>query len=203
MILRGKPAGNLPVSKKECREIIRAARKRRAPEEKLLAEKAMAGRILGLFAFEKAESVMLYWPLAGEPNLLAVAEKALTMGKTVYFPRTNPDFSLSAVPVASLTGFQEGKFGVREPQGPAANPADIHFLLIPMLGFNRGLARLGQGAGCYDRFLPAARGLRVGVSYEEERLNFLAAPHDAVMDIIVTQKKIYAKEGALHGMGYN
>ena len=66
-------------------------------------------------------------------------------------------------------------------------------ILIPMVGFDRSGARLGHGAGFYDRALAAihARGRRpplVGIAFSvQEVARIPHEPHDIRLDWIVTE----------------
>ena len=85
-----------------------------------------------------------------------------------------------------------GGFGVHEPpqDAPAVTP---DLVLVPLLAFDRTGARLGYGAGHYDRTLPAlaARpGFRaVGLAYAAQEVERLPAePHDHPLDGIATER---------------
>lgn len=66
-------------------------------------------------------------------------------------------------------------------------------IIVPMLGFDASLQRLGYGGGYYDRFLadqPAAK--KIGVCYEIGKIeNIPAEPHDVPLDFIVTESNTY------------
>ena len=83
-------------------------------------------------------------------------------------------------------------FGVPEPpeNAPLVMP---DLVLVPLLAFDRTGARLGYGAGHYDRTLPAlaARpGFRaVGLAYAAQEVERLPVePHDAPLDGILTER---------------
>ncbi|HSW37624.1 MAG TPA: 5-formyltetrahydrofolate cyclo-ligase [Candidatus Saccharimonadales bacterium] len=63
-------------------------------------------------------------------------------------------------------------------------------VVVPMLGFDEKLHRLGYGGGNYDRFLasqPQAR--KIGVCFELGRLESIPSePHDIMLDQVVTEK---------------
>lgn len=66
-------------------------------------------------------------------------------------------------------------------------------IIVPMLGFDQHLHRIGYGGGYYDKFLatqPKAK--KIGVCFEMGRLNSIPAePHDIPLDLIVTEDSIY------------
>ena len=82
-------------------------------------------------------------------------------------------------------------FGVFEPALDAELVTPI-LVLVPLLAFDRTGARLGYGAGHYDRTLPvlaAAPGFRaIGLAYAKQEVARLPAePHDHPLDGILTE----------------
>jgi 5-formyltetrahydrofolate cyclo-ligase len=66
-------------------------------------------------------------------------------------------------------------------------------IIVPMLGFDASLQRVGYGGGYYDRFLanqPAAQ--KIGVCYEIGRVEQIPAEaHDMPLDMVVTEDQVY------------
>ena len=88
----------------------------------------------------------------------------------------------------------------------AANeiPDKFDCIIVPMLGFDHRLHRLGYGAGWYDKFLadqPQAK--KIGLCFEVGRVEQIPAEaHDIKMDLIVTEDKVYSPEYTKrHGRG--
>jgi 5-formyltetrahydrofolate cyclo-ligase len=76
---------------------------------------------------------------------------------------------------------------------PAAVP-ELDVVIVPMLGFDDRLHRIGYGGGYYDKFLaglPRAR--KIGVCYEDGHLTHYmpVEHHDVRMDMIVTEDDIH------------
>lgn len=81
--------------------------------------------------------------------------------------------------------------GIREPDMAAA-VVTPDVLLVPLLAFDRRGGRLGAGGGYYDRTLEDLRGrktvLAIGIGFACQELAAIpVAPHDAVLDRIVTE----------------
>lgn len=72
---------------------------------------------------------------------------------------------------------------------------DLQFdaIVVPMLGFDDGLHRLGYGGGYYDRFLAGQTHARkIGVCFELGKVKHIPSePHDVRLDSIVTESNIY------------
>lgn len=90
---------------------------------------------------------------------------------------------------------QKSTWGVMEPKAhlPQVRP-DI--VLVPLLGFDRGGNRLGQGQGHYDRTLEALRAtgavLAVGVAFAAQEVTHIPIePHDQRLDWIITPIEAY------------
>ena len=84
----------------------------------------------------------------------------------------------------------EGPYGVRQP--PADAPELLpDLILTPLVGFDRGMRRLGQGAAFYDRAfaaLPAAR--RIGLAWSVQEVERLPADSwDMPLHAVATEKE--------------
>lgn len=69
-------------------------------------------------------------------------------------------------------------------------PEQFDIVLVPMLGFDDNLNRIGYGGGYYDKFLatqPQAR--KTGVCFELGRVKQIPTePHDIALDQIITER---------------
>lgn len=74
-----------------------------------------------------------------------------------------------------------------------AEPLQFDAVIIPMLGFDTDLHRIGYGGGYYDKFLatqPQAR--KIGVCFELGKVQHIPAePHDIPLGSIVTESQVY------------
>jgi 5-formyltetrahydrofolate cyclo-ligase len=68
-------------------------------------------------------------------------------------------------------------------------------IIVPMLGFDSKLHRLGHGGGYYDRLLAIQnQAQKIGVCFEQGRVSYIQVePHDIQLDIIVTETNIYKR----------
>ena len=66
----------------------------------------------------------------------------------------------------------------------------LDVIIVPMLGFDKNLHRVGYGGGHYDQLLAKyPKALKIGVCYEQGRLETLPfEPHDIPLNIIVTEE---------------
>lgn len=93
--------------------------------------------------------------------------------------------------------FEMHRWGMEEPVASASlvDMSKLTGILVPALGFDRFGARLGRGAGFYDRTLrgleDSFRGLKVGVAYGFQIRDLIPSEaHDVRMDVIVTDQTV-------------
>ena len=109
--------------------------------------------------------------------------------------------------VIHIPHLARSRYGVQEPDLYArANPHDFvmpnkfDLLVVPGLAFDRTGARLGRGAGYYDRYLPLLRAdaRRVAVAFDEQIVDAVpTTPEDQPVDFIVTPSQVIATNARL------
>jgi len=161
-----------------------------------LATKACA-RVLELPCYNSAHGLVAYAAAGNEIDPAPLVSAALGAGKVVYFPRRHGDSLefLRATPDA----LRPGSHGLLEPVAgePLLGSAPGIVFIVPGLAFDEHGARLGRGAGCFDRTLPRFAGaVRIGLAYEFQILPFLPeAPWDVRMDTVVTDARVRTWSG--------
>ena len=156
---------------------------RLTPEERAEASAAVCAQIEQSDFWQKARVVLLFAPLADEPDLTRLCIE----GKQLCFPRTVDE----GYEVGRGYGFAEldtGRFGVLEPpRSQPAVPRDlIDLVLVPGMAFDNACRRLGRGGGFYDRWLGELTGGKIGVGFEHQRIRRVPSePHDRVLDAVV------------------
>lgn len=83
-------------------------------------------------------------------------------------------------------------------KGNESIPAKYDVIIVPMLGFDVGLHRIGYGGGFYDKFLasqPEAR--KIGVCFDICKVEQIPIePHDIPLDLVITETAIYSPKDA-------
>lgn len=69
---------------------------------------------------------------------------------------------------------------------------DFDIVFVPLYGFSSSGYRLGHGGAWYDRFLVTQpNALKIGIGFEDFRVDFKHEVHDVRMDVIITEKQTY------------
>ncbi len=178
---------------------LRARERLRAlpPAERDAANRAIAERIWSVPEVAAARAILLYASLPDEVATDAIAREALRRGLVVTYPRCLPaTYELALHHLRDLGELREaGSYGIREPDPacPLLDTADIDVALVPGLAFDRHGARLGRGAGYYDRLfaLPTFRAFRCGLFFSSQEARHLPTdPWDAKLDAVVTEREV-------------
>lgn len=144
--------------------------------------------------FRDAETILFYYPVKGEPNLLPLAEQALRLGKRIAFPLCHPKtHKMTFHAVDTLDELTVGAYGIPEPDHhlPTVTANDRTLCIVPALSFDRFGYRLGYGGGYYDRFLSEFAGISVGLVYEALCVEELPRDrYDERVDLIITEKGV-------------
>ncbi len=113
----------------------------------------------------------------------------------VVLPRVRvADTALDFVLAHDLNDLVPGPFRLLEPRGPAVPLTSVDIVVVPGLAFDTLGARLGYGAGYYDRALDGFRGAQLGYCY---RFQLVEAPlphgaHDCRMTAIAHDGGVYS-----------
>jgi 5-formyltetrahydrofolate cyclo-ligase len=137
-------------------------------------------------------TVTSYVPIGSEADPSPLARAAIDAECVLALPhvtrrRADPLRFLAWETEAALV---EGPLGLRQ---PAESTAELRpdIILTPLLGFDRSLNRLGQGAGYYDRaFAAFPDAWRVGVAWSAQEVASLPTDSwDIPLHAIATEKE--------------
>ena len=188
----------LKEEKKKLREEILKLRSEISDSERKEAEDAVVMKLLSLASFRFAETVLLYYPIKGELNILPLAEAAIKAGKKVAFPLCDTESSTMTYHLVSdLSDLKEGSYGIPEPTSklplytPSKEKNDL--IIIPGVCFDRHGYRVGYGKGYYDRYLNSFGGTAVGVTFHKLlRPSVPRGRFDKHVSLIVTEKGAFS-----------
>lgn len=117
-----------------------------------------------IIQFKKAKNILLFIPLAYEPNL-ARFRRILSKNCTIFAPFMQ-DESLKMVKLR--LPFEKKAFGVREPKN-SQFAAKIDLAVVPVIGVDREFGRIGHGKGFYDRFFARLNDAKKGVQNSTQK----------------------------------
>lgn len=177
------------------RRRLLAVRNSISQQDKAALDAAIAGNLLSLEAYRKADGLLLYASFRGEPDISAVMRHALAHGKRVALPRCRDDGSrpMDFFEITSTDELLPGKYGIPEPPPGAALADTSRFSLcvVPSLALDEQGYRIGYGGGYYDRFLANYDGVKAGVCYSFMlQKNLPRESFDVRLDFIVTDRGV-------------
>ncbi len=153
-------------------------------------------KLLAAHGVRPGATVAAFIPAAGEPDVVACMAQARARGDRVVVPRTLPERGLEWIEWSPTVALVPDRHGLQAPHGTAedgvlADPVVV--MLIPALAADRHGARLGHGAGYYDRALAGlprwpAGPLRVAVVHRHEVTPgpLPTDAHDEPVDAVLT-----------------
>lgn len=142
--------------------------------------------------FERAQCVAGYCAVGSEADPLRLLEEAAALGKLIALPfverRSVPMRFLGWTPGTPL---KPGPFGLAQPDRATAPEVAPDLFLAPLLGFDRRLHRLGQGAAYYDRaFARYPDAVRVGVAWSVQEVEIVPDdPWDVPLHAVLTERE--------------
>lgn len=178
------------------RRHLRDARASLDARARAAAAVGVARHLSSLFREFDPASVAGYLAVGGELDVSEALRACRTRDATTLLPVLSGN-SLAFSPFDDTSVMRANRFGIDEPVvGERARfaPLDIDIVLVPLVGFDDALNRLGMGGGFYDRSFAARRTgsttspLLVGVAYEMQRADSVFPDWwDVPLDIVVTE----------------
>lgn len=160
---------------------------------------AVAERLLALPELSRAQTVLTFLPIQGEPALDTLHTALRARGLTLALTRVNMDTdTLEIARFDSEEALVAGPFGLREPAPEAALvPHDtVDLVLVPGLVMDLRGHRIGYGKGHFDRLLATLpKAFRCGVCYDFQLVGEAPElPHDVPLHAVVTDAQLVRPE---------
>lgn len=182
--------------KDACRALALSRRRAQSAGERHAHSLALCRLLESLPELRDAKAVLGYIPAGSECDLRPLYETLRRGGVTLAFPVTAADGIMEAyVPGDDLV---PGLFGVPEPDPRLSRrlePEALDAVLVPCVGFDGALRRLGHGMGFYDRYLARCRrAAAILTAFEAQRLACVPTePHDRAFSVLVTERGVFRK----------
>src|SRR6476469_5121985 len=184
-------------TKAEMRTRMRALRAAHVANLSLAERCAAATRVAEtvLPLLDGAGTVAIYLPIGAEvdvlPLIAALEARAVALALPYYQGlRAAPKF-LAWKPGDALVS---GPMGLRQPDPETAAPVDPEAFVVPLLAFDPSRARLGYGAGYYDRAFAAwPKAKRIGVAWPCQQLPLVPIDDwDVPLHAVATENGVVA-----------
>jgi 5-formyltetrahydrofolate cyclo-ligase len=145
---------------------------------------------------EPSRRVSGYLAVGSEFSCLPVLRAAAAAGLETALPYvTRRDVPMRFLAWAPGDSLEPGPSGLLQ---PAADAREVlpDLIVTPLLGFDAGLWRIGQGAGFYDRsFAAMPRARRIGVGWSIQQVAEIPRdPWDERLHAIVTERAVFEGE---------
>lgn len=184
----------MALTKSHVRAEILAARRSSTQQTRDDEAARLSGHLSTLAVPDTA--ICAYVPVGSEPGSIGMIDDLVQRGITVLLPVAREDSDGTPLPLQwgryTPGELAAAPFGLQEPRAPWL-PADAvaraEIVLVPALAVDRDGARLGRGAGYYDRTLPlaASSALLIAVVRDDELFDRLPSePHDVAMTHALT-----------------
>ncbi|MFI2812905.1 MULTISPECIES: 5-formyltetrahydrofolate cyclo-ligase [Microbulbifer] len=186
-------------SKAELRRAMRTARRALSAHHQRLAARAALTRLGRTPEFRVARHIGIYWPMDGELDLLGLPRRF--PDKRFYLPRLpaepHPHLRFCHWRGRALT--YRNRYGIPEPvRGDSHSPMRLDLVLVPLVAFDPSGARLGMGAGFYDRTfafkrqLPGTGPAMIGAAHQLQCVDHLPTDSwDIPLDAVITDHQLY------------
>jgi 5-formyltetrahydrofolate cyclo-ligase len=181
-------------AKRLLRESVRAARDAADPAERRAWSATICDHLLRECDLARPDTVLSYAGFGSEIDTLPFNRALLQRGLALVLPRVDRAAGgLVLHRVRDLaTDLVPGVWGIPEPDpGRCAtvSPAEVDWVLLPGLAFDRHGGRLGYGGGYYDRLLPRLPPLkRIAAAFQCQIVEAVPrGPYDLGMDLVITE----------------
>jgi 5-formyltetrahydrofolate cyclo-ligase len=192
---------NIAEAKSAVRAEVRARLAALTTEERARGSTALCRTLLGSGLWRRSRTLLLFAPIAAEPDIAPLINAALAEGRTVALPRFHEaDGCYEAAVIRSADDLlPPARFGVREPtpRCPALPVKQLDLALVPGIAFDATGRRLGRGGGFYDRLLRGMTGFKCGMAFDCQMAETLPnEPHDVILNGILTPTRRFPEESA-------
>lgn len=193
-LLRILPCCKKQQEKMRLRELLSQKRRMLTPEMVHENSNKLVALIEHLPAFQSAQTVLIYYPIRNEIDVLSLIKK-YKQTKTFLFPVVQ-NKSMIACPYDGNEKMHRGKYNIPE---PTTLPYDgkIDLTIVPGVAFDAKGNRLGRGGGYYDRYITTTKShsLLVGVGYDfqiidkvptnilDKHMDYVIAPTKGIIKI--------------------
>lgn len=182
-------------NKVNLRHTLLAARNALPADVRAHNDFAIGRQVVNWLIAHPVKTLGVYWPIRHEPDLHSIyrdiAARGVQLALPVVVDKNAPLKFLAWTPGDELA---KDTMGIPTPV-PSNLEVRPDAVLVPCVGFNAALIRLGYGKGFYDRTLAITpRPVAIGIAYALSAAVFDGAPHDVALDVMITESAILPAE---------
>lgn len=176
--------------KQSLRALLETKRRNLSAEQVDAYSEAILARLEAMPEFANAKTILAYYPIRNEVNLRPLLETYQDQ-KTLLLPVVKRQHQMELHQYTGRDSLKKGAYGIPEPVG-ASYKGPIDLIIVPGVGFDRKLHRIGRGGGYYDRFLKKhRRALKVAVAYDFQIVDSVPVNWlDRKVDVVVTPSSL-------------
>lgn len=176
-------------------------------EDRIAESKAIIRTLTSTEMYQNARFLLTYVSFGSEVDTKELITQAIKDQKNVYVPRIMESLSgrrMEFFKCEDIANLQRNYMGILEPELNYAQifPYDIHMsldraeeclVIVPGLGFDQHLGRIGYGGGYYDRFLTKCRKkFSIGIAFKEQMIDEVPmGAQDCPVDLVLTSDRAY------------
>jgi len=164
-------------------------------------------KIIQHSSYQTASTVMIYLHCRSEVRTQAFVKTLLKTDKRIVIPYCTQDEQgnnkLGLWHLENLNELISGTWDILEPPktkwddlSKQLHPEQLDLVIVPGVAFSPQGARLGNGAGYYDRLLNQVRRdcTLIGIAYESQLFEEIQMDsYDIYMDFVLTEKQLYSR----------
>ena len=151
--------------------------------------------ILRILEKKKIKSKIIggYYPFNYELDILNILKTFEKRNFLISLPKITKKNKMDFFQWSFKDPLKINKFGI--PETTSNKKINPNILLIPLVGFDEQLNRIGYGGGYYDRYISKVQDkydiIKIGVGFSFQKIkNIPINKHDKKLDYIITEKKI-------------
>ncbi|MDD6666538.1 MAG: 5-formyltetrahydrofolate cyclo-ligase [Lachnospiraceae bacterium] len=184
----------------QIRRFHKAVRNRMTEEEKDFCSVPVRRHLRRLVNSLPADlSLLCYYPIGNEVNLLPIYQEWMDHGRDLYFPVTDmKKREIRFFKADTIDSFRPGAMHIPEPDSQdikhaLAEKDQLLLSITPGLVFDQKGDRIGYGGGFYDRFFAEhPQTIRIGTAFANQIEGRIPVRDwDMPLDYLVTENRIY------------
>ena len=184
-------ADSLREQKTRLREHLKQVRAGLTEAKRGRHSEAITRRVLALPEVHKARTCFIFVGIGDEVATAPLIDRLAAAGRTLYVPKIISKTEMIACPFRGWDDLKPAQLGILTPSGTERYDGPIDIAITPGLGFTAAGARLGYGAGYYDRWFAAHQvGAKIALAFEVQILPDIPTDDsDLPVDMLVTEQR--------------